>query len=146
MCIVFCLELTTMWRGNTTAHTGRELTTVFTTQRLHFQMTADNCFTWPWPLRPAGRDLTCQVRTSYVNDGELQRSLFGELENDSTCINQGDMRPAFLPDKKVQGPDPLCPDLRRSFAWTACGSPGHIKGYEEAWKTEARSIGFRNSS
>lgn len=57
---VRCLELTMMWRGRA-AHNDRKLTTVFTAQRLHFQMTADNCFTWPWPLRPAGWDLTCQV-------------------------------------------------------------------------------------
>lgn len=93
-----CLELTMVWRGRA-AHTDRELTTVFTGQRLHFQMTADNCFTWPWLLWPADRDLTCQVRFTgmfLVNDGEFQWSLFGVLESDSTSINQCDMWLSFL--------------------------------------------------
>lgn len=95
-----CLEWTMVWRGRA-AHTDRELTTVFTGQRLHFQMTADNCFTWPWLLWPAERDLTCQVRFTGVNDGEFQ-SLFGVLESDSTSINQCDMWLSLLQDKRLK--------------------------------------------
>lgn len=48
--------------------------------------------------------MTCQVRFTgafLVHDGELQRSLFGEPENDSAFVNQGDMRPPLLKDTKL---------------------------------------------
>lgn len=87
------------------AHGDREVTTVFTTHRLHFQMTANNCFTWPWPFWPAGRAPACQVRftgTSRVNDGQLKTRLFGRLESDSTDPNQCDKRLSFLQDERFK--------------------------------------------
>lgn len=93
--------------------------------------------------------MTCQVRFTrvfQVNDGELQRSLFGEPENDSTFVNQGDMRPPLLQDTKVHGRDPPGPGRRQSFARQYCGSQGHIKGYEVTFETNVCSIGLRSSS